>query len=542
MTVMATSRKLAEPPTTSRRVLVWVVAATIAFLSGSFATVHARAAAATHFSVSAPGISAAGSAFTITVTALDGSGATETHYAGVVRIVANDPQATLPANYRFVTADHGVHTFTNAVTLRTAGPDEITVTDTNDNTITGSTTVTVSFGPTSHFLFYAGFASTTPGELFSLDATALDQYGNTVTSYRGTVHFTGSDGGASFPPNYTFTGSENGTHFWPNSSSLRTAGSQTVSITDANDSSVTSQLSVTVYTTCPQSPTRAVLAGEFSGHPPIGLLDELAIVTNAGVCVLSTGVRNSFRPGELWTGPFYGTRATLAADVNGDGLVDLIAVNDTTTFVMYSNGHGFSAPTLWSRVTFYGSRGTFAADITGTGDASLVAVNDVGTWVMTSDGSAFSAPSEWSNQPFYGSRATLMTDAAELGRHDLVAVDNGSTWVMTSTGTSFNPPTQWSSQPFYGNVTTLAPLEGIGEVVAVNRGGAWLMSSTGLAFSAPSLASSTAFYGTQATLLACLHGGTSAPDLAAVNGSSIWVENSLGGSFSAPVQWASSVP
>lgn len=519
------------------------MAATIALVSGSLATVPGWAAAATHFNVSAPATSAAGSAFTITITALDGSNATDTGYVGTAHIVAADSQATVPPDYQFQVSDHGVHTFTNGVVLRTAGPDPITVTDTNNSNITGSTTVNVSFGPASHFQMFALAASTTPGELFGVDAVALDQYGNTVTSYAGTVHFTSSDGTATLQPNYTFTGSENGSHFWDNSSSLRAIGTQTLSITDVSSSSVTGQTSVTVYPTCPRSPMRAVLGAQFSGRPSIGLLDELAIVTNAGVCVMYGGVGNSFRVPQLWTGPFYGTRATLAADVNGDGLVDLIAVNNSTTFVMYSFGHGFTAPMQWSGQPFYGTRGTFAADVTGTGKASLIAVNDHSTWVMTSTGSTFSAPAQWSNQPFYGSRATLMTEAAQTGRRDLIAVNDSSTWVMTSTGTSFNAPAQWSSQPFHGDVTTIAPTEGIGALVAVNRGGAWIMNSTGSAFSAPVLASSTAFYGNQATLLALLQGGTAVPDLVAVNASSIWVEPSFGGgSFSAPAQWANSVP
>lgn len=539
---MVRSGVLASPPTALRRVLIWVVGAAIALVSGSFATIPGLAAAATHFSVSAPATSPAGSSLTITVTALDGTNATDTGYVGTAHIVASDSQATVPADYQFQSSDHGVHSFTNGVVLRTAGTDQITVTDTTSSSITGGAIVNVAFGPASHFQFYALVASTTPGELFGTDAVALDQYGNTVTSYTGTVHFASSDGSTTHPPDYTFTGSENGSHFWDNSSSLLAVGTQTLSITDVGNSSLTGETSVSVDPTCPKSPTRAVLAAQFSGRPPIGLLDELAIVTNAGVCVMYTGAGNSFRVPELWTGPFYGTRTTLAADVNGDGLVDLIAVNDSSTFVMYSNGHGFSAPLQWSGQPFYGSRGTFAADITGSGNASLIAVNDQSTWVMTSNGSTFSAPAQWSNQPFYGSRATLMTDAAETGKRDLIAVNDSSTWVMTSTGTSFNAPAQWSSQPFHGNVATLAPLEGIGELVAVNRGGAWKMFSTGSAFSAPALASSTAFYGTQTTLLACLQGGTSVPDLVAVNGTSIWVEASFGGSFSAPAQWANSVP
>ncbi len=54
--------------------------------------------------------------------------------------------------------------------------------------------------------------------------------------------------------------------------------------------------------------------------------------------------------------PFYGTKATLVGDVNGDGKADLIAVDDSGTFVMTSNGTGFSAPVAWSSIPFYGTR------------------------------------------------------------------------------------------------------------------------------------------------------------------------------------------
>lgn len=45
--------------------------------------------------------------------------------------------------------------------------------------------------------------------------------------------------------------------------------------------------------------------------------------------------------------PFYGTSATLAADVNGDGKTDLVAVNSGSIWVMTSTGSGFNPPTKW---------------------------------------------------------------------------------------------------------------------------------------------------------------------------------------------------
>lgn len=530
------------PPTRGRRAHLWAIAGTVAVLAGLLAAVPGRAAGPVdHLGVSAPSTSAAGAALTMTVTAYDATNAVVTGYAGTIHVVAADTQATVPADYQFQAGDHGVHTFTNGVTLRTAGDDPLTVTDTSNTSINGSTDVNVSPGPASSFLVF-GTSPTTPGAAITITAVALDAFGNTVTTYAGTVHFTSSDSSATLPADYTFTGTENGQHVFSNAVVLRTVGTQTVTLTDTSNSSVTGHTSVVVHPICPQSPMRTVLAAQFAGRPPIGLGDELAIVTNAGVCVLFVGVGNSFATPQMWSGPFYGTRATLAADVNGDGLVDLIAVNDTSTWVMLSTRSGFSAPMEWSNQPFYGSRATLAADITGTGNASLIAVNNTSTWVMTSNRSRFSPPAQWSPTPFYGSRGTFVSDVAMTGRPALIAVDDSSVWVMTSTGAGFASPAMWSPVAFYGSRATLATAEGSPELIAVNGTDQWILSSTGSAFAAPTRASSTPFYGTAATLPALVQGGTSIPDLVAVNASSIWVEVSFGLPLRAPTEWASAVP
>jgi uncharacterized repeat protein (TIGR01451 family) len=102
--------------------------------------------AATHFSVTAPTTATAGTAFNITVTALDATNAVVTGYAGTVHFTSSDTIAVLPANS---TLTNGVGTF--AVTLKTAGSQTITATDTVTGTITGmSGTITVtSIGPTA---------------------------------------------------------------------------------------------------------------------------------------------------------------------------------------------------------------------------------------------------------------------------------------------------------------------------------------------------------------------------------------------------------
>src|SRR5207302_9282841 len=82
---------------------------------------------ATHFNVSAPANSTAGSAFSMTVTALDASNHVVASYTGTVAFTSSDGLASLPANYTFTGGDNGAHTFT--VTLKQAGSQTVTVTD-----------------------------------------------------------------------------------------------------------------------------------------------------------------------------------------------------------------------------------------------------------------------------------------------------------------------------------------------------------------------------------------------------------------------------
>jgi hypothetical protein len=67
--------------------------------------------------------------------------------------------------------------------------------------------------------------------------TAFDPYGNIATSYTGTVHFSSSDAKAALPANYTFTAADAGTHTF--SVALKTAGTQSISATDINNSAFT---------------------------------------------------------------------------------------------------------------------------------------------------------------------------------------------------------------------------------------------------------------------------------------------------------------
>src|SRR5262249_35623664 len=189
----------------------------------------AIAGPATHFAVGAPVSATAGSAFVFTVTALDAGNMVDTTYGGTVHFSATDGQAVLPAD---TTLSSGQGTF--SATLKTAGNQTITATDTGNSSITGTSgPIPVSAAAASHFLVSAP-ASATAGTAFSFVVFARDPFNNTDSGYVGTVHFTSSDGGAVLPANSMLA---NGSGAF--SATLTTASNQAITATDTVTSSIT---------------------------------------------------------------------------------------------------------------------------------------------------------------------------------------------------------------------------------------------------------------------------------------------------------------
>src|SRR5205807_2474697 len=161
-------------------------------------------------------------------------------------------------NYTFTSGDNGTHTFTNSVTLKTAGSQSATLTDTVTSSITGtSSAVSVTAAPVSKLSVTASPTTLTAGNSISLTVTAQDQFGNTATGYRDTAHFTTTDAQATLTTDYTFVAGDNGARTF--SLTLKTAGNQTVTATDTVTSSIngtTNQISVSAA-----GATRLVVTG-----------------------------------------------------------------------------------------------------------------------------------------------------------------------------------------------------------------------------------------------------------------------------------------
>jgi probable HAF family extracellular repeat protein len=212
---------------------------------------------ATHFSVVPASTAAtAGSALNITVTALNASNSVATEYSGTVHFTSSDSQAVLPANS---TLTNGVGTF--SVTLKTAGLQTVTATDSMSAISGTSGSINVSSSAATHLSVSAPPSAVT-GNAFNITVTALDGSNNVVTNYAGTVHFTSTDPQAVLPGNSTLTGGAGSF-----SVELKTVGVETVTATDTVTASITgtsNSINVTVSGTLEIT----------SGPPPSGTVGK----------------------------------------------------------------------------------------------------------------------------------------------------------------------------------------------------------------------------------------------------------------------------
>lgn len=204
---------------------------------------------ATDFVVTAPTTATAGVPLSFSVRAIDQFGNTAIGYTGTVHFTKSDfgSGSSVPGDYTFTTGpsgDNGIHVFGNGATFVTSGIQIVTATDTVQPGISGDTDdINVSSATATNFVIDAP-QETIAGVAFDFVVTVLDQFGNTVTGYTGTVHFTSTDRGsaAQLPADYMFTtgaSGDNGLHSFPNGATLVTSGMQTITATDTLTSSIT---------------------------------------------------------------------------------------------------------------------------------------------------------------------------------------------------------------------------------------------------------------------------------------------------------------
>jgi hypothetical protein len=182
-----------------------------------------------------------GDPLSVIVLALDRFGNVAPDYTGTVHFASSDAQAVLPADYTFSAADAGHHTFTP--TLNTAGMQTLSISDTANPAFSSQAQISAfTVVPASFETFEE--TTTTAGTAYSFTLLALDALGNLATGYTGTVHLSSSDVQAGLPADYTFTAADGGFHTF--TVTLKTAGTQSISVADTAHPSVATSLSVSV--------------------------------------------------------------------------------------------------------------------------------------------------------------------------------------------------------------------------------------------------------------------------------------------------------
>jgi hypothetical protein len=192
-------------------------------LNSGSGSVSVSTAQLSQLSVSSfPASTSAGAVFNLTVSGVDAFNNIVASYTGTVHFASSDPQAVLPSDK---TLQNGTGSF--MVTLKTAGVQTITATDTANPSLTATSAgINVNPGAVAIISVNAPPAVTT-NLSFMITVSALDNFGNPVPSYAGTVKLTSSDAQATLPANSSLS---NGTMSF--SVTLVSLGPQTVKAAD----------------------------------------------------------------------------------------------------------------------------------------------------------------------------------------------------------------------------------------------------------------------------------------------------------------------
>ena len=256
-------------------------------------TITVTAGGTARLAVTGATTTTAGNPLTLTVTAQDGPGNTATGYSGTVHFTSSDPQAVLPADS---TLTNGAAMF--SVTLKTAGSQTVTATDTTTNTITGTITVVVTPAAAVAPVVVSGTpqsvaaGATLPAPLV---ARVTDAYGNarsgdtvtfTVNAMNGaggtfaggmTTATVMTDGvGAATAPTLTASGTPGGFAVSA-SNGVGTPASFAVTVTAANATRLV--LSGPTNSTAGALQTVTVTAKDASGNTATTFADTVTITT-----------------------------------------------------------------------------------------------------------------------------------------------------------------------------------------------------------------------------------------------------------------------
>ena len=416
-------------------------------------------AAASEFALTGtPASLAAGGTGSVIVSAEDGYGNVDAGFTGTVTFSSDDPLASLPSSYTFTAGDSGVHTFTNAYTLETAGTRTITATS---GAVTGqSGGITVNPGAATT-LSVSAPGSVNSGVGFVATVTAKDAYANTATGYTGTVTFSSTDGAATLPANYTFAAGDSGSHSF--SVTLATSGSKTVTATDTGNGSIngtTAGIAVGAgaasgaTSTISASPTSIVANGSSTSTITVQLKDAagtslsaggdtVALSTTGGTLGSVTDNHNGTYTATL-TAPSSAGSATVSGTVNSGAIVSVASVTFTASGPGPASGATSTISASPTSIQADGSStSTITVQLKDASGTSLVAGGD--TVALSTTGGSLGSVSDHGN----GSYTATLTAPSSAGSGIVSGTVNAAaiTSTATVTFTSGAPPPPPPSDP-----------------------------------------------------------------------------------------------
>jgi hypothetical protein len=269
---------------------------------------------------------------------------------------------------------------------------------------------------------------------------------------------------------------------------------------------------------------------------------DLIAVNYAGIdALISTG--SSFLFQNWFTGKFYGTGGTYAADVTGSGFADGVAFDGASEFALGTGGPSFGTiPAnlkVWLPMPFQGEIATSVVDVDGDGRADAVDLNGHEILVALSTGESFEEPTQWSAIDLTPYAELWMADVNGDGMWDTILLGNSSVEVCLSTGTAFAPPVVWDQSPLYSDIVTLfADVDGDGRMdgIQIENESILVSLSNGHGFDPPTVWYAAALYGDSDTIVADANGDGMA-DVIVVDAGKVIVALSTGTSFLAPAVW-----
>jgi hypothetical protein len=229
---------------------------------------------ASHLVVHAPAQAVAGAAFVVTVNAVNADGVTDALYNGsVALLLLGSPAGSRLAGDVVATVQKGVATFPG-LSLNMVGTGYTLLAASSEILVAGASAPMTVVAPT-HFTLSGVPGALTAGGSFTFSVTALTAAGQPNTSYLGTIHFTSSDPKAALPPDATFGSGARGKLSF--TVTLKTAGSQTISVADVNGGIVGGTSPAVVVSAA------AAMALQVTGYPTTAIAGVAHAVTVTAV-------------------------------------------------------------------------------------------------------------------------------------------------------------------------------------------------------------------------------------------------------------------